>query len=332
MDNLNLEEFNPKRAEVIALADKYRGLVIKDINDVEGYEAVHKAQMELVHTRTDIVKSSKAARENAVAYNKAVLKLEKDLIAEIEPVELILKNQKENIDALKAKASRVALLPSRRAKLVEVEATLSDDEIINMDANQFQDFLNQAKHTQLVAHEEKLKLEKEKIDKEREALEKEKHDAEIEKAARIKAEKEADDKRIRDAKAAEDKRIADLKKVEDDKLAAIQAEKDKSAKALRDADDKAALAKLQADKEKQDIIDENNRKEAERVRLAAEKRAEDDRLIVKEQAAKAELTKKAAYLAFLIANGVTKANLADFYIKNDGKTAVLYKKLAEYKL
>ena len=172
--------------------------------------------------------------------------------------------------------------------------------------------------------------------KEKAELEKEKHDAEIEKAARIKAEEEADQKRIRDAKIAEEKRLSDIKKVEDDKLAAIKLEKEKSAHDLMIAEDKAKdaarLKALEADFEKQEIIKENNRKEADRLRLAAEKKAEDDRKLAEEKAKKEELSKKTAYLRFLTDNGVTKANLNDFYIKNDGKTAILYKKVGEYKL
>lgn len=35
MQNLNIEEFNPKKAELTVMADKYRGLTIAGIDDKE---------------------------------------------------------------------------------------------------------------------------------------------------------------------------------------------------------------------------------------------------------------------------------------------------------
>lgn len=306
MEQLSLEEFNPTKAEVISLAKKFKGLSINGIDDLEGYKAVHNAQMTLVHTRTNIVKASKDARQKAVDFNKAVLALEKDLIAEIEPVEKELKEKKEAIDREKELIERRKLIPVRREKLVEVEAELTDDQLIDMDSVQFQNFLNQAKHEQLERREAAIKAEQERLAAIQAKIDADKRDEEIRKQAELDAKK----------RAAEEAELA-AKKAESDRLRAIE-----EAKAL-------------AEKEKQAIIDENNRKEKER--LAAEeaaKQAEDQR-ILKEAADKKALEETKKMKKFLKDNGVTDDNKEDFIIKHDGplnKHIVLWKKIAEINL
>ena len=48
MENINLDLFNPKRAELEAAAKEYKDLTIKWVDDKEWYKAVHEAEMKLV--------------------------------------------------------------------------------------------------------------------------------------------------------------------------------------------------------------------------------------------------------------------------------------------
>lgn len=315
--DLNIEEFNPTKAEVISLAQKFKGLSIKGIDDVAGYKAVHDAQMTLVHTRTNIVKASKDARQKAVDFNRAVLALEKDLIAEIEPVEKELKEKKETIDREKELIERRKLIPARREKLIEVEVELTDDQLIEMDSVQFQNFLNQAKHEQLERREAAIKAEQERLAAIQAKIDADKRDEEIRKQAELDAKK----------RAAEEAEIA-AKKAEADRL---KAKADAEASKLRAVEE----AKAQAEREKQAIIDENNRKERERLAaIEAEKEAEAQRMLEEETNKKAlEKTKKMQ--KFLKDNGVTDQNKSYFIINHEGPLGqhiVLWKKIAEIDL
>lgn len=101
MQNLNIEEFNPKKAELTVMADKYRGLTIAGIEDKEGFKRVHEAQMELRSVRVDIEKKGKALREDALSFQKQVIALEKELVGIISPVEDALKAEKEKVESEK---------------------------------------------------------------------------------------------------------------------------------------------------------------------------------------------------------------------------------------
>jgi hypothetical protein len=102
-EQLNIDLFNPTKADIIALVAECKGLEISGINDTAGYEKVKEAKNKLVHARGKIEKAGKAFRAKALAYQKAVIKLEDELVALIEPTE------KE----LKAKLSRNLLTTKR---------------------------------------------------------------------------------------------------------------------------------------------------------------------------------------------------------------------------
>lgn len=104
----NMEAFNPKKAELIATVEKYKDLKIKGVDDKEGYEKVRKARIELKNTRCDIAKKLKEARDPAIAFQNAVLALEKDLIEIIEPTEEALEKEEKRIEAEKARIKREA--------------------------------------------------------------------------------------------------------------------------------------------------------------------------------------------------------------------------------
>ena len=294
MENLNLEEFNPKMAEVKAIADKYRGLTIKGVDDVEGYGIVKAAQIELVHARTDINKAGKKAREGARSYLNAVLKLEDELIAEILPVEKDLKAQRNIFEALKLKSERLAILPDRKERLKAVDGVLTDDEILSMDSAQFQDALNKAHSAQLEAKEAKIEAENARVEAERTKLENQQREQKIREDEAQKAREQA----------KQDIELAALK-AEQAKDAAVQAEKDKQAKIATD------LA-FKVERDKQAIIDANNAK-----RLQDE--ADVKKLEEEAEATRTELRKKTAFQEFIKSHGMTilKSSLLSLVIPWD---------------
>ncbi len=307
MDTLNLDLFHPKKAELTAMAAEYKALTISGVEDKDGYKKVHDARMSLVHARTDIKKAGKKAREEADAFRKEVFRLEEEYIEIIENVEKDLEAKEVAIDKEIEKQKRVALLPERRAKLLEVEVIVEDDALLEMTDPEFQSFLNfktteflNEKTRRLVEEQAKMEAEKKRMEEDRLAAEKE--------AAR---QKELESAR----KEAEE---AALRKAEEDKIRAVEDERRK------------------AQEERDRLILEQSRKDQERIE--AEKAAER----VKEEAAQREredqekLEKKRKYQKFLTDNGYTEETKDDFFIKKvggvDGQKVVLYKKVNELNL
>lgn len=137
---MEIQKFNPKKAELIALAEKYKSLKIKDINDTLGYNAVKEALSEIIHSRTDITKQGKGFREEAIKWQKDIIVVEKELVGIISGTEDILKAEKQRIDDLNTMEERKATLPMRKKMLEEVEAICDDRNILLMDDKEFGGF------------------------------------------------------------------------------------------------------------------------------------------------------------------------------------------------
>lgn len=275
MENLNIEQFSPKKAELIALADSYKNLDIKGVDDKDGYAAVDAARKELKRHRVHVTKQGKALRQEALQFQKKVISLEKELIAIIDPVESMMIDKQEKIDQLILAKAREEQLPYRREKLASIGVSVEDSLLVVLNDLAFMEFFNQ-KHTEKIAEEQA------KIESERAALAKE--------SARLEEEKRIELARQEAAAAAAKQAKLDAE------VAAAQAELDKK-KAVEEAERKAQA-------EKQAIIDAQAAKEAERVQ-AEKKKAEDD------AAEKAKMEKKKAYVAFLTKNGCTQQGLLD---------------------
>ena len=91
-------------AELIALAGKY--LDVTEIKDETDAQMVGKAIADLVRHRRQVEKAGKAGREDAAAYQKAVIAEEKRLCSITEPEERRLKGLKEEWDAEQTRIAR----------------------------------------------------------------------------------------------------------------------------------------------------------------------------------------------------------------------------------
>lgn len=111
-ETLNIDEFNPKKAELVTLADSAKKALSVEIVDSKSYEEVHQAQMTLRDARINIEKTWKGMRENALAFQRKVIEVEKELIDVISPIEEELKAKKEAynkaIEEKKAEEARKA--------------------------------------------------------------------------------------------------------------------------------------------------------------------------------------------------------------------------------
>jgi len=268
----------------------YMAIVVKDVNDKEGFNAAHEARMKIVKFRVDIVKDAKAFRDEANTFSKNVIKVEKYIVGLVTPVEEHLQAQEDIINNEKARikaendAKEAARVQARVDKLYDMglisrngnfylsftaegyvpEAIIKTcpDEDFNKHVNDF---------NQRIAIEN-ARIEKEQADKkaEEERLDKIRKEQEVEfkRLAAIADEqkqreaklKEAQDKIDADKKRIEDEEKARLKKIADDKALEI-AKREAADKAVKEAEEK----RIKEEKAKADKI--------EKDRIAAEKKA-----------------------------------------------------------
>lgn len=235
MENLNLDQFNPQKAQIIEAVKLCETLTINGIDDKEGYAKVDAARKELKRYRNQIQNTGKAFRADAILFQKSVIALENELVAMIEPTEKRLNEMQDAIIQLTVRERRRVLLPERLEKLAKIEETLTEDQILDMDEPTFLSFYNN-----------KLTL----INERREQELKEKEDA-------IRREQEEKDRKEREERLEEERakqreidmenaRIAGEEKAKRDLIAKQKADEEEAAKKL--ADEKRAEQSLKRTK------------------------------------------------------------------------------------
>ena len=163
MKELSLEQFNPKKAEITKIVNKYKGLTINGIEDKKGYALVDSARKDLKKHRVSITNQGKDLRAEAISFQKQVIALADDLIGMIEPTEALLIEKQKEIDKLVEIEKRKVLLPIRKERLIKIGVNTTDDFINGMDNIQFEGFI-QIKTSEFFARKEQIiEEEKEKI-------------------------------------------------------------------------------------------------------------------------------------------------------------------------
>ena len=216
--NQQIEKFNPAKEEIQAAVMEVEGLTISGVDDIAGYEAVKAGKKKLAEYRIEITKFGKKQREEAIFWQREVLRQEKELIEMIEPTETRLKNALEAVDKERERKEREVLLPSRRLMMDEIGAVMTDDEILDLDEKQFSEVYTNKKMIFLegqeklrkeaeAAKEREVELEKAKEEAAKQATEEAERKAK-EELERVEKEKQAEiDKIKRDQEEAEEKRI-----------------------------------------------------------------------------------------------------------------------------
>ena len=80
-EEMQIEEFNPTKAQLLCLAETAKGLVIKGVKDVAGYQLVHETRIKLKNERVSIQKQGKAvqaAKDEAEQQRQALIKEQAD--------------------------------------------------------------------------------------------------------------------------------------------------------------------------------------------------------------------------------------------------------------
>lgn len=230
--NTAVEIFKPGLAELRSLADRLKDIKIKDVGDVEGYAAAKEAKKELAQWRIDITKAGKKFREEALAYQREVIRQEKEHLEIITPVEDGIKAMLTAVDEAKAREERKILIPARRTMLAEIEIEMTDEELLAYDEVAFSGMFTEKKMAYLEAREAKRRAEEEEK-RRAEELERAKAEAAAkaveEEKARAEREKKAEEERIAREEAAKKAEAERIEKEKADELA--KAEKNRKYKA-----------------------------------------------------------------------------------------------------
>lgn len=305
---MEIQKFNPTKAEIQKAISEVEGLTIKDVADIEGYNAVKAARKRLGDYRIKITKFGKEQREEAIKWQKEVLRQEKELVGMIEPTESKLKGMVEGIDAQKKREERRILLPTRKKMLEDIGTVVSDEELLDLDEKEFSAYYGELRIAYDVKQAEE-KRKKEEEEKRKEELEKAK------KEAAEKAKKDAEEKAEREKAEAEKKRKEELEAKEREKKEALE----------------------KAEKEKQEAIDKIKREQEEKERKEREEKERLEREAKekerKEKEEREAMEKDQKYKNWLKKHGVDEKTMDGIhFIEREGNKLVLYKKIDEITL
>ena len=201
---MHIEEFNPTVAQLQKLVSESKEIEVVDFDNKEDMEMVKSYRISLRDARVAVTKKGKELREDALKFQKSIIEREKELIAIIEPEENRLKSIEEESKLIKEKADRLAMLPIRKEKLDAIKdgVEISNDELLEMDSNTFQEYVNKRNSDKIIKAEQIL------IDRENKLKEAE---------DRLKREDELS-KAKEEAKKQEREKIAQEQKYEQDRI------------------------------------------------------------------------------------------------------------------
>jgi len=302
MKPLNLDEFNPKKAELITLSAKYKWLIIQWFDDKEWFKAVSEARKDLKATRVQLEKAWKELRAEATAFSKAVIEKQRELVWIIEPLEIELKKQEDEVlqekERIKQEELKKAeeLLQKRIDAMMRLWREVNILELKILTDEAFDTLYQEAKKEY---EEQEEKNRQEKAEQDKIAKEQEEQRKEIE-------------KQQADIKAAQDKIDSDNKVLQDEKDK-VQREKDLET-ARKEWEEKAKMEAEETAKLNQE------RKEAEEK----EKALEDERI---EKENQVRLEKETKYKNFIKKNEWKY----DKIVKEEWKV-VLIKIIDEFKI
>lgn len=292
METLDIEKFDPTVTQLTEMVKKTKKVKVTDFEDKKQIAIVHENRIALKGTRVKIEKTGKALRENAVAFQKAVIAKEKELIAIIEPEETRLLALEDEAENLSIKKDRLEKLPSRIQRLTDVDAEIKEEHLLSMDDFAFESYLNaRTVEFNRIQNEKAAKIIEEKADK-------------------IRKEQEY----------TENKLAAERALIESDRLA-NEREKQRleNEKTTREREEKAR------EEERKNAKIEAERKENERIE--SEKLVKE-----KEKAEKDRIEKLKAYKAFRTGHGYTEETKTYFKEENTGNEVILWKKVGTFKL
>lgn len=271
---------------------------IREVKNQYGREECHGAAMALVRARTTITKTGKAAREDAAAFQKAVIAEEKALIAITEGEETRLlalrdawdaaraaeKAEAERIERLRIETIHLRIADIREAGNLALQCRTSAavealiDKLDGATLEGFDEFAEEAERARETTLARMKEIGAAKL-------------AEEQERARVKAEQEAESLRLASERAELERQRKEA--AERERIAALErAEQEAKAKVARDAEE--AAAKALRDAEAKRLADERAAFEAEQAAARAAAQAAADELARERAEFEAELARIAA--------------------------------------
>lgn len=244
------------QAALHQIADAAKTITAEDLTDDVQLSKVNETRKRLAKIRVSVKKQSKAQRDQYTVLARANSEVEKMLIGIIEPEEDRLASLESDARLLKERAARAALLPMRKEMVGQFSfVTMTDDQLLDLDMDQFNAKLNEWTA-------EKLRLDREALEVEKAQLAKE---AEM-KAAAARAVEEERARVEAQAKADEAARVAKEVARQAEIAAAEEAQRAEAARAAQKMieDAKAEAARIEAEA-KQKAFDEHMRREREEI-------------------------------------------------------------------
>jgi len=224
-----LQQFTISKESLREMAGKYTDLIAQG-KDAD-LKVIYVARQTLKKKRTEITNFGKSLRTSAVAFQKAVIAREDELIAEIEPTEKALETIEDGIIEDKRKAKEEADRKEKQRiqtmvdRLNAVEAGTDITALMGMTDEQFEDHLKEATaEYQIVldARAAKMRLEAEQKQKEQDEFIKKQNELQRE-AIRLEKIKKEQAETARKQKEAQDKIDAANRKIEEEKRKAVEA-------------------------------------------------------------------------------------------------------------
>ncbi len=214
-ENKTIVKFNPAIEEIKKLVEETKKITIKNIDNIPIYISVKDYLKKLADMRIAIQKCGKKKRDEALKFQKKVIQLEKEILAEIEPEETRLRNLIILYDAEKIMLERRKTLPMRTAALKNTGITeINEQYILSLDNIEFATYFNNKKKE--VAETEAKKQAEIDLAAKREAeillrIAKEREQAVLNEKRRAETEKAE----IENKKAETEKKIAEERKREE---------------------------------------------------------------------------------------------------------------------
>lgn len=201
---MDIQKFNPTVAELTTLADEAKAVDVTDLT------AVKEVRLKLRTARTTITKTGKEFRAEALAFQKAVIAKEKELLEIITPEEDRLKAVEEEVAKAAELEERKKVLPWRKEQLMTIgdgKDNPTEEELLGMEDATFTTYLNERKAAHLDAIEaEKREAElAEQREKEKEEAAEKARQEERERMEREQREKEEREKREAEEVARKEK-------------------------------------------------------------------------------------------------------------------------------
>ena len=296
---MKIIKYNVNAAEIAKMSDIYMNLVVKDVEDTEGFEAVHSARMVMVKHRTAIDKLRKGTNADAQKFIKKNNADAKELLSLMEPIESHLTSEEKKVTdeqkRLKEEAEQKARkeIEGRIAALAKYNYTAPFMEIAGLSDDEYEMILATVKDNyefeqKRLADEEAARVAE---SKRLEAVAK-KQKIEADRLSKLKADQEAEAERIRleqevAAKAQEEERkklVAERYAIEAAKQAEI--ERKEREEFEKEAAEKARI-KAEADAKAKVIADAL--REKERIDREARERVEKEKAEVEEKERQAAL-------------------------------------------